>query len=259
MVLLHGLTATWRVWKPVIPLLEPNHSVFAPTLPGHCGAAPLAPDADVTVAALVDGIADELDRRGIDRAHLVGNSLGGWIALELARRGRARSVVVFGSAGAWSSDRRLKGLVAAMRLSFAATRRCARWADPIAQRRALRRLFLGTQVAFPDRVPPEELAASIRSCLDAPVVGPLLAGIATQRFEPLPAEPGRPIRVVWAERDRILPFAHYGRPLLDRLPGAELIRAPGIGHVPTWDEPAWVADRILEVAAAVDDVAERSS
>jgi pimeloyl-ACP methyl ester carboxylesterase len=179
----------------------------------------------------------------------VGNSLGGWIALELARRGRARSVVVFGAAGAWSSERRLGALVATMRLAFLTSRRLARWADPIATRRALRSLFLGTQVAYPERVPPEELAASIRACLDAPAVLPLLRGIRGQRFEPLAAEPGRPIRVVWADRDRVLPFEHYGRPLLERLPGAELVRAPGIGHVPTWDAPWWVAEQILDAVA----------
>ena len=258
-VLLHGLTATWRVWAPVLPHLEARHAVFAPTLPGHCGGPPPPPGADVTVAALVDGVAAELDRQGIDRAHLVGNSLGGWIALELARRGRARSVTVFGSAGAWSSDRRLRALAGTMRLAFATSRRCARWADPIATRRALRGLFLGTQVAYPDRVPPEELAASIRGCLEAPAVLPLLKGIRHEHFDPLPAEPGRPIRVVWADRDRVLPFEHYGRPLLERLPGAELVRAPGIGHVPMWDAPAWVAEQILEVADAADTTVAEGS
>ncbi|MDQ1568260.1 MAG: hypothetical protein QOF96_3140 [Actinomycetota bacterium] len=256
-VLLHGVTATWRVWSPVIPFLEERHTVFAPTLPGHCGGAALAPDRPVTVAAVVDTLAAELDRRQIDRAHLVGNSLGGWLALELARRGRARSVVVFGSAGAWSSERRVRALAAGMRLAFATSRRCSRWADHIAARRALRTIFLGAQVAYPDQVPPEELAASIRSCLDAPAVVPLLRSITAEPFRPLPAVVGRPIRVVWADRDRILPFEHYGQPLLDRLPGAELVRAPGIGHVPTWDAPAWVAGQILEVAAMAD-AGERS-
>jgi pimeloyl-ACP methyl ester carboxylesterase len=256
-VLLHGVAGTWRVWAPVIPLLEERHSVFAPTLPGHCGGEALALNAPVTVAALVDRLAAELDRRQIDRAHLVGNSLGGWLALELARRGRARSVVVFGSAGAWSSERRVRALAAGMRLAFAANRRCSRWADPIAARRALRTMFLGAQVAHPDQVPPEELAASIRSCLDAPAVVPLLRSITAQPFQSLPAEAARPIRVVWADRDKILPFEHYGRPLLDRLPGAELVRAPGIGHVPTWDAPGWVAGQILEVAAMAD-AGERS-
>ena len=43
LVLLHGVGGTWRVWRPVLPLLERWHAVFAPTLPGHCGAERLAP------------------------------------------------------------------------------------------------------------------------------------------------------------------------------------------------------------------------
>jgi len=44
LVLLHGVGGTWRVWRPVLPLLERWHAVFAPTLPGHGGAERLAPN-----------------------------------------------------------------------------------------------------------------------------------------------------------------------------------------------------------------------
>ena len=119
LVLLHGVGGTWRVWRPVLPLLERWHAVFAPTLPGHCGAERLAPGVAPSVGALADGVAEQLDRAGIDRAHIVGNSLGGWVALELARRGRARSVVLFGPAGAWRSavahDRRRHRVAAVVR------------------------------------------------------------------------------------------------------------------------------------------------
>ena len=57
---------------------------------------------------------------------------------------------------------------------------------------------------------------------------------------------------MWAEKDRIIPFAHFGAPLMDRLPGAELVRLPGIGHVPMWDAPDEVARLILEVTVARD-------
>jgi pimeloyl-ACP methyl ester carboxylesterase len=251
-VLLHGVGATWRVWTPVLPLLETRHTVFAPTLPGHRGGARLADGVIPSVQALVEGVAQELDRLGIDRAHLVGNSLGGWIALELARRGRALSVVVFGSAGAWRSRLRLAGLVTAMRLSVVLLRIIARWADPISRRRWMRWSLLHTQVAHPDRVAPEELAEDIRSSVDAPVVAPLLRTIGEHPFTYLPEEANRPIRVVWAEEDRILPFRHYGLPLLQQLPGAELVRLPGAGHIAMRDEPEEVARLILEVTAAAD-------
>ena len=257
LVLLHGVGATWRVWRPVLPLLERWHAVFAPTLPGHCGAERLAAGVVPSVHALADGVVEQLDRAGIDRAHIVGNSLGGWIALELARRGRARSVVVFGPAGAWRSAARMTAVAAGIRLSFVLLARQASHADAIAGRRWARRLLLVTQVEHPDRVDPAEFAASIRAMKDSPVVGPLLRVITKHPLEYLPADLGCPIRVVWAERDRIIPFEHNGLPLLERVPGAELVRLAGVGHVPMSDDPQQVARIILEVTGAADRTGEK--
>jgi pimeloyl-ACP methyl ester carboxylesterase len=252
LVLLHGVGGTWRAWTPILPLLEGRHTVVALTLPGHPGGPPLPDGIAPSVAALVDGVAAELDRRGIDQAHLVGNSLGGWICLELARRGRARSVVVFGPAGAWRSRGRARALLGGMRLSFFLVRKLARRADSLVRRRWVRWLLLATQVHDPDHVPPEELAHSIRTSVDAGVVPALLRTIAHHSIEVLPENPACPVKVVWAEKDRIIPFAHFGAPLMDRLPGAELVRIPGIGHVPMWDAPSEVAREILEMTAACD-------
>src|SRR6201997_633900 len=77
LVLLHGGGGTWRVGRPVLPLLERWHAVFAPTLPGHCGAERLAAGVAPSIQALADGVVEQLDRAGIDRAHIAGNSLGG--------------------------------------------------------------------------------------------------------------------------------------------------------------------------------------
>ena len=237
LVLLHGVGGTWRVWRPVLPLLERWHAVFAPTLPGHCGAERLAPGVAPSVGALADGVAEQLDRAGIERAHIVGNSLGGWVALELARRGRARSVVLFGPAGAWRSAVRMTAVAIGLRLSFVLLARQADRADAIARRRWARRLLLATQVQHPDRVDPAEFAASIRAMKDSTVVAPLLRVITKHPLEHLPADPECPIRVVWAERDRIIPFERNGLPLLERVPGAELVRLAGVGHVPMTDDP----------------------
>jgi pimeloyl-ACP methyl ester carboxylesterase len=48
---------------------------------------------------MTDAVARDMDAAGFASAHLVGNSLGGWIALELAKRGRARTVVALSSQG----------------------------------------------------------------------------------------------------------------------------------------------------------------
>ena len=67
----------------------------SPALPGHLGGPPLPSDLDL--ASYVEGV---LDEAGVERAHLVGNSLGGYIALLLAdARPRRRPVVALAPAG----------------------------------------------------------------------------------------------------------------------------------------------------------------
>src|SRR6201987_5232487 len=102
------------------------------------------------------------------------------------------------------------------------------------------------------RVDPAEFAASIRAMKDSRVVAPLLRVITKHPLEYLPGDPDCPIRVVWAERDRIIPFERKGLPLLERVPAAELVRLAGVGHVPMSDDPEQVARLLLEGTGAAD-------
>jgi len=251
LLLLHGISVTWRTWKPILPLLEPRHDVIAPTLLGHSGAAPLADGVAPSLDALVDGVVAELDALGLDRVHVVGNSLGGWIALELARRGRARSVVALSPAGAWRSTVRMSLLGAGMRLGVDLTDGMGDRLERLAHSPRGRRLLLANIVAHPERYDPNELVADIRAIRHAPVVRPLLRVIADSPLRPLP-DPGCPVRVVWGREDRVIPFRQYGKPLVERVPSAELIMLDDVGHVPMSDAPDTVARLILEVTGAVD-------
>jgi pimeloyl-ACP methyl ester carboxylesterase len=255
LLLLHGVGAIWRAWSPVLPYLEPHHDVIVPTLPGHGGGMPLDPDIAPSVDALADDIEKELDRLGLHKVHIAGNSLGGWLGMELARRGRALSLVLFSPAGAWRSQRSIELRANAIRLSVGALGRCVSSADTIAANTLLRWPLLAAQVAHPQRVPPEELAAFIRAGGVAPVVVPLLRAIPLRQVQPLPADRDYPVRLVWADRDRVLPFNGFGAAMLERIPGAELVRLPGVGHVPMSDDPARVAELILQVTAGVDGAA----
>jgi pimeloyl-ACP methyl ester carboxylesterase len=255
LLLLHGVGAIWRAWSPVLPYLEPHHDVIVPTLPGHGGGTPLDPDIAPSVDALADDIEKELDRLGLQKVHIAGNSLGGWIGMELARRGRARSLVLFSPAGAWRSQRSIELRANAIRLSVGALGRCVSRADTISANTLLRWSLLAGQVAHPERVPPEELAAYIRAGGVAPVVVPLLRAITLRQVHPLPADRDYPVRLVWADRDRVLPFNGFGAAMLERIPGAELIRLPGVGHVPMSDDPARVAELILQITVGIDGAA----
>jgi pimeloyl-ACP methyl ester carboxylesterase len=99
LVLLHGLGLTWRSWKPVLGALEARHDAIALDLPGFGASAPLERGVRPTPRALADAVAAELDRLGLEAPIVVGNSLGGWLALELARRGRAQRVVAIAPSG----------------------------------------------------------------------------------------------------------------------------------------------------------------
>jgi pimeloyl-ACP methyl ester carboxylesterase len=254
-LLLHGIGAIWRAWSPVLPYLEPHHEVIVPTLHGHAGGPDLDPGVEPSVQALADGIEAELDRLGLHKVHIAGNSLGGWIGIELARRGRAQSLVLLSPAGAWRSPRRFRITSHGVRFSLGALARQSHRADAIARRRLLRWAMLAGQVAHPHHVPHESLVTYIHASRQSPVVEPLLRVLHLNPVDPLPADRDYPVRLVWADRDLVLPFKHFGSPMLERLPGAELIRLQGVGHVPMSDDPARVAELILEVTRAVDGAA----
>jgi pimeloyl-ACP methyl ester carboxylesterase len=253
LVLLHGLSGTWRIWQPVLRPLSDHHAVFAPTLPGHRGGPELPAAVPVSVAAVVDGVEAMLDAAGIGTAHLVGNSLGGWVALELAARGRSCSVVALSPAGAWATPSDLRRVVRLIRSGARAGRLAAPhlgWALRIPR---LRRAFLRLTMERGDRVSPAALMEILDDLVGCAALEDLLA--ATLHDGPFAADLSHlpcPIRVAWAEHDRTLPFVRYGRPLLDQIPCAELVCLPGVGHVPMFDDPALVTETILEVTTSRD-------
>ena len=102
MVCLHGFLDTWRIWELALPALERRHDVLALTLAGHAGGPPL--EGPLSGESLPDAVERAMDAAGFETAHLVGNSLGGYVALQLAARGRARTVVALAPAGGWAPD-----------------------------------------------------------------------------------------------------------------------------------------------------------
>jgi pimeloyl-ACP methyl ester carboxylesterase len=97
LVLLHGIGSSQDDFAALVPRLSAEHQVLTVDLPGHGQSAP--PDVRPTVGAFADLLESDLDGLGLDRVDLLGNSLGGRVALELARRHRARSVVAIAPSG----------------------------------------------------------------------------------------------------------------------------------------------------------------
>lgn len=250
LVLLHGFTDTWRTWTRVLPALEAHHDVFAPTLPGHHGGAPLP--ARFSWDTMLPAVERLLDDAGIERAHLVGNSLGGWLALALAARGRALSVVGLCPAGGWEFNtpeaRRVRRLFLRMHYSSRYGRARMRM---VAARPRLRRAALRDIVAYPDRLSAADAYTLMHGAANCAVTLEVLEASKTQHFQDL--EPfDAPVRIAWGTRDRVLPPKRYSARLRRLLPEAEFIDLPNLGHCPQWDDPELVSRTIVDFTSGVD-------
>jgi pimeloyl-ACP methyl ester carboxylesterase len=94
-VLIHGLAANHAFWNlPVLLPLIREHAVTVYDLRGHGGSS--MPPAGYTVAHMAEDLAALLDHLGIARAHLVGHSYGGVVALRYAAShpGRVASLTI---------------------------------------------------------------------------------------------------------------------------------------------------------------------
>lgn len=259
LVLLHGFTATWRCWLPVIAELVPRFEVIAPTLHGHDGGPELPPGGPAhSLAEAARHVEQQLDDLGVDSAHFAGNSMGGALALELAKRGRARSVVAISPGGGWREDDAAEG--ERIIKWFARNQRLARMSlsrlPRIMARPGTRRLALRDVMARGDQVPADQAIQLVRSSVRCGVVEDVFAAIraGTALLRDLDRV-DCPVLVTWGSKDRILPMAKHAQRFRDEIPGVELRVHEGIGHTPMWDAPGLIAATIGDFAAAA---AERS-
>lgn len=253
-MLLHGVSMSWRIWKPVIPALVGRHDVFAPTLAGHRGGPKFPTDRPPGISAIVDLLCDQLDRAGIETPHVVGNSLGGWVALELARRGRARSVTAISPAGSWKAQRDLTQLLLMFKLTHRALGNPA--LASLSRNSVVRKASMRRLMARPGRVPADELAELVLDFEQCPLFAALADGSARlRRIEPLDIA-HCPVHIAWAERDRLIPFRRFGLAMQPLVPGARFSVLPGVGHVPLYDDPTLIARTILELTAQIDELDE---
>ena len=105
-LLLHGLGATKVSLLPTVAALAPAHRAIAVDLPGH-GDSAKPVDAAYDAAFFADAMVGLLDALGIDRADVVGNSMGGRVAIEmgLAHAGRVGRLGLLAPSLAWLRDR----------------------------------------------------------------------------------------------------------------------------------------------------------
>jgi pimeloyl-ACP methyl ester carboxylesterase len=233
LVLLHPLGADRRVWEPVLEPLSAARTVIPVDLPGFGESPPL--NETPTPAALARALERFFSDIDLDRPHVAGNSLGGWVALELALAGSVRSVTAIAPAGLWGRPLAPKPNLA---------RRVAGALRPVlpllTATPAGRRALLGGVMLHPERVPAGAAAHIVDAYATAPGFAATNQAMRAGHFDGL----GRievPVTLAWPDHDRLV-SAPARLP-----PHVESRVLIGCGHLAMWDAPDQVTRLLLGV------------
>jgi pimeloyl-ACP methyl ester carboxylesterase len=225
LLFLHG--AGGPAWLPGLARLAQRFRVYAPAHPGF-GQSDAHEDWD-SIDDFVYHYLDLLEALELDRVHLLGASLGGWLAAELAvgHFHRLRSLVLLDAAGLWLDEAPMADIfiLPPERMTELS------WHDP---------------GKAPAAAPSTPEAMVIQARARATV-----ARIAWNPFFHNPKLPGRlarikaPTLVLWGASDRVIPCAH-GERYQELIPGAELAVIPECGHAVLREQPERGAQAILD-------------
>jgi len=244
MVLVHGFTDTWRTWELVLPALEREHEVLAVTLTGHSGGPSI--EGELSTTTVVEGVEAAMDEAGFERAHIVGNSLGGWVTLQLASRGRAKSAVALAPAGGWAEGDDFSETLEFFKTMQELLVAAAPHAEALLATPEGRRQATEFSVVNYEHIPPELLAHQLRGAASTPGFAEMI-DLSLREGWSLEAENiDCPVRIVWGTADRILEYPRTARRYReDWLPNADWVELDGIGHMPQLDVPTETTELIL--------------
>jgi pimeloyl-ACP methyl ester carboxylesterase len=237
-VLIHGIGHRRQAWAPIFDQLAERYDVIAVDLAGFGESPRYAKGVPYNMDNACADLAANFAEWGVERPHVVGNSLGGAISLELAARGLVSSATVLSPAGFFGRFDRFQaiGTLMGLRLISQAPDFVLRL---VAKTRLGRRLIGYVLYTHPERFTAEEAygdAIALKRCRG--FEGVVKAGLR-YRFGSVVDVP---TTVAWGTKDRILPYKQAAA-AADVLPDAKHVPLPDCGHVPMIDDP----DLILEL------------
>jgi pimeloyl-ACP methyl ester carboxylesterase len=195
---------------------------------------------------MAEAVEQAMDDAGFETAHLVGNSLGGYLSLQLATRGRARSVVALAPAGGWSPDDTTgEETLRWFAEMHAAVKAAAPNAPALLATAAGRRQASQALVERCEHIPRELLVHQMLGTASCPSLHEMIEFALRAGYPLRPALIDCPVRVVWGTADRILEWPSSAPRYRDWLPHADWIELEGVGHCPQLDVPLETAQLIL--------------
>jgi pimeloyl-ACP methyl ester carboxylesterase len=238
-VFIHGLAGAWVNWLENLPHFAERHRVIAMDLPGF-GHSPMPAD-KISISGygrIVDELLDTLD---IERAAIVGNSMGGFIGAEIAISfsTRVEKLVLVSAAGLSIEHQRNEPVLRVLDrldnvLIFTGGWAAAR-SDTLSSRPRMRRQIMGLVAHRPELLPAPLVAEQVRGSGKPGFVAALDA-LTDYPIRDRLGDIACPVLVVWGEKDKLVPVRdaeEFGR----LIPDARVVIWPQTGHVAMLERP----------------------
>ncbi|MFL5866762.1 MAG: alpha/beta fold hydrolase [Thermoleophilaceae bacterium] len=257
-VLVHGMVNSSRHWEQVAVRLAHHYTVIAPDLIGHGDSA--TPRGDYSLGAHAAVIRDVLAAIGVDRATVVGHSLGGGVAMQffwqfpehVERLGLVSSGGLGPQVSPLLRSAALPG--ASALLWLAAHPRLVAGLTDLGERLRERGSGSGVYVqAIARALRPLSVAGAreaflhtLRSVID-------VRGQRVSALDRLYLLDGFPTLIVWGGRDHTIPLAH-GRSAHETVPGSRFEVLPRAAHFPHLEDPEGLATVIRDFIETTEPV-----
>jgi pimeloyl-ACP methyl ester carboxylesterase len=252
-LLLHPFLCSQNVWNTVAGQLADTgrFEVLAPTMVGHHGGR-RSGSWFLDTTALVDDVERRMDDLGWHTAHVVGNSLGGWVAFELERRGRARTLTAIAPAGGWGQHSATKYETVLKFLLGGPALIAARLLGPRIIDLPFARRLATLPVSGPADGPSHpDLVNLVDDATHCTAYVQLM--VKTLRLPGLVelASVAAPTQLVLCEKDRVFPSPRGTKYFIENLPtDTTVTRLDGLGHIPMLEAPGIITELIADFVDA---------
>ncbi len=238
-VFIHGLSGSWQNWLENLPHFAREHRVVAMDLPGF-GYSEM-PAEKITISGYGRMVDELLDQLGIERAAIVGNSMGGFVGAEIAIQysTRVEKLVLVSAAGLsveyLRNDRALAGLQRLDELLIFAGTQIAGRSRALMSRPRGRQLLMGFVVSHPERLSPALISEQVKGT-GKPGFVPAIDALTSYPIRDRLNEIRSPTLIVWGDRDRIVPVKDAYE--FERLiPGSRVVVYRDTGHCAMFERP----------------------